>query len=220
MRPNVNGIGMTSQRTRARLVERLFEQGITDIRVLEVMRTTPRHLFLDEALAHRAYEDAALPIGFNQTLSQPYTVARMTELLLAGGGMKRVLEIGTGSGYQTAVLAQLVDEVYSIERIRPLQERARLRLRELKLHNITLRHGDGFEGWAAKAPFDGILTTAAPRAVPEQLVAQLRVGGRLVIPVGDDRKQQLSVVTRTEGGFEVREVEPARFVPLLSGMVR
>mgnify|MGYP002413698986 FL=1 len=220
MKPNVAGIGMTSQRTRARLVERLFEQGITDIRVLEVMRTTPRHLFLDEALAHRAYEDAALPIGFNQTLSQPYTVARMTELLLAGGGMKRVLEIGTGSGYQTAVLAQLVDEVYSIERIRPLQERARLRLRELKLHNITLRHGDGFEGWAAKGPCDGSLAPAAPRAVPEQLVAQLRVGGRLVIPVGDDRKQQLSVVTRTECGFEVREVEPARFVPLLSGMVR
>ena len=220
MRPNVNGIGMTSQRTRARLVERLFEQGITDIRVLEVMRTTPRHLFLDEALAHRAYEDASLPIGFNQTLSQPYTVARMTALLLAGAGMRRVLEVGTGSGYQTAVLAQLVEEVYSIERIRPLQERARLRLRELKLHNVTLRHGDGFEGWAAKAPFDGILTTAAPRAVPQELVEQLRVGGRLVIPVGDDRRQQLSVVTRTETGFEVREVEPARFVPLLSGMVR
>lgn len=220
MRPNVNGIGMTSQRTRARLVERLFEQGITDIRVLEVMRTTPRHLFLDEALAHRAYEDASLPIGFNQTLSQPYTVARMTALLLAGAGMRRVLEVGTGSGYQTAVLAQLVEEVYSIERIRPLQERARLRLRELKLHNVTLRHGDGFGGWAAKAPFDGILTTAAPRAVPQELVEQLRVGGRLVIPVGDDRKQQLSVVTRTETGFEVREVEPARFVPLLSGMVR
>ena len=141
----------------------------------------------------------------------------MTEVLLAGGGIRRVLEIGTGSGYQTAVLAQLVDEVYSVERIRDLLERARTRLRELKLRNITLRHADGFSGWAEKAPFDGILTTAAPLAVP---VAQLRVGGRLVIPVGKDDAQQLSVVTRTEDGFETRVVEPARFVPLLGGTVR
>jgi protein-L-isoaspartate(D-aspartate) O-methyltransferase len=217
---NHSGIGMTSQRTRARLVERLYEQGLSDVRVLEVMRTTPRHLFLDEALAHRAYEDASLPIGFNQTLSQPYTVARMTELLLAGGGMKRVLEIGTGSGYQTAVLAQLVEELYSVERILPLLERARSRLRDLKLRNVTTRHGDGFEGWEGKAPFDGILTTAAPRLVPEQLVQQLRIGGRLVIPIGGEQNQQLNVITRTENGFEQREVEPARFVPLLSGMVR
>ncbi len=217
---NRAGIGMTSQRTRARLVERLFEQGITDIRVLEVMRTTPRHLFVDEALAHRAYEDAALPIGFNQTLSQPYTVARMTELLLAGGRPANVLEIGTGSGYQTAVLAQLVGEVCSVERIRALQERARLRLRELKIYNVALRHGDGFAGWPSRAPFDGILTTAAPRSVPEELLRQLRVGGRLVIPIGDDRTQRLTVVTRTEDGHEVREVEPVRFVPLVSGTVR
>jgi protein-L-isoaspartate(D-aspartate) O-methyltransferase len=201
---------MTSQRTRARLIERLFEQGITDVRVLEVIRSTPRHLFVDEALSHRAYEDAALPIGYNQTLSQPYTVARMTELLLAGGRPRKVLEIGTGSGYQTAVLAPLVEELYSIERIRGLLEKARLRLRELGLQAVQLRHGDGFGGWADKGPFDGILTTAAPRAVPEELREQLAPGGRLVIPV----------VTRTGSGFETRVVEPVRFVPLLGGTVR
>jgi protein-L-isoaspartate(D-aspartate) O-methyltransferase len=211
---------MTSQRTRARLIERLFEQGITDVRVLEVMRTTPRHLFLDEALAHRAYEDASLPIGFNQTLSQPYTVARMTELLLAGGRPRRVLEVGTGSGYQTAVLAPLVEELYSVERIKGLLDKARLRLRELGMQAVHLRHGDGFGGWADKGPFDGILTTAAPLAVPEELRAQLAIGGRLVIPVGPDGEQQLQVVTRTEAGFDTRVIEPARFVPLLGGTVR
>jgi protein-L-isoaspartate(D-aspartate) O-methyltransferase len=214
------GIGMTSQRTRARLVERLFEQGITDVRVLEVIRTTPRHLFLDEALAHRAYEDASLPIGFNQTLSQPYTVARMTELLLAGGRPRRVLEIGTGSGYQTAVLAPLVDELYSIERVRGLLEKARARLRELQMHGVNLRHGDGFAGWADRAPFDAILTTAAPLAVPAELRAQLAIGGRLVIPVGPENAQQLHVVTRSAEGFDTRVIEPARFVPLLGGTVR
>ena len=214
------GIGMTSQRTRARLIERLFEQGITDVRVLEVIRTTPRHLFVDEALAQRAYEDASLPIGFNQTLSQPYIVARMTELLLAGGRPRRVLEIGTGSGYQTAVLAPLVDELYSIERIRGLLEKARLRLRELGFQGVNLRHGDGFGGWSDKGPFDGILTTAAPLAVPEELRAQLAPGGRLVIPVGPENAQQLHVVTRTEQGFDTRVIEPVRFVPLLGGTLR
>ncbi len=215
-----DGIGMTSQRTRTRMVERLAEQGIGSVRVLDVMRSMPRHLFVDEALAHRAYEDAALPIGFNQTLSQPYIVARMTELLLAGGRLESVLEIGTGSGYQTAVLAQLVGSVCSVERIRALQERARTRLRELNLYNVTLRHGDGFVGWHSRAPFDGILTTAAPRSIPEELVEQLRVGGRLVIPIGDERTQQLSVITRTETGYELREIEPVRFVPLLTGLLR
>lgn len=214
------GIGMTSQRTRARLVERLYEQGISDVRVLEVIRSTPRHLFLDEALAHRAYEDAALPIGFNQTLSQPYIVARMTELLLAGARPKRVLEIGTGSGYQTAVLAQLVDEVYSLERIRPLQEKARARLRELSLYNVQLRHADGLAGWPDKGPFDGILAAAAPLAIPEGLREQLAVGGRLVIPVGGDQAQELQLVTRTPEGFDTRVVEPVRFVPLLAGLQR
>lgn len=217
---NRDGIGMTSQRTRGRLIERLAEQGITDVRVLEVMRTTPRHLFVDEALAHRAYEDAALPIGFNQTLSQPYTVARMTELLLAGGRPANVLEIGTGSGYQTAVLAQLAGDVCSVERIRALQERARLRLRELRLYNVALRHGDGFSGWESRAPFDAILASAAPRGVPEKLVQQLRIGGRLVIPIGDGRTQYLTMVIRTEAGFETHEIEPVRFVPLVGGAVR
>jgi protein-L-isoaspartate(D-aspartate) O-methyltransferase len=214
------GIGMTSQRTRTRLMERLYEQGISDVRVLEVIRSTPRHLFLDEALAHRAYEDAALPIGFNQTLSQPYIVARMTELLLAGGRLRRVLEIGTGSGYQTAVLAGLVDELFSMERIRTLQEKARLRLRELAIHNVTLRHADGFKGWADKGPFDGIITTAAPLAIPRELCEQLAPGGRLVIPAGPEQSQHLHVVTRTDQGFDMRVVEPVRFVPLLGGTLR
>lgn len=214
------GIGMTSQRTRGRLIERLFEQGITDVRVLEAMRSTPRHLFVDEALAHRSYEDAALPIGFNQTLSQPYTVARMTELLLAGGRPRRVLEIGTGSGYQTAILAALVDEVFSVERIRSLQDKARARLRELGLHNVLLRHADGFQGWQDKGPFHGIITTAAPLAIPAELCAQLAPGGRLIIPVGPEQAQQLHVVTRLDQGFDTRVIEPVRFVPLVSGTVR
>ncbi len=214
------GIGMTSQRTRARLIERLYEQGIKDVRVLEVIRSTPRHLFLDEALAHRAYEDAALPIGFNQTLSQPYIVARMTELLLAGGRPRRVLEIGTGSGYQTAVLAALVGEVFSVERIRGLQDKAKGRLRELAIYNVSLRHADGFHGWADKGPFDGIITTAAPLAIPQELCEQLAPGGRLVIPAGPEQSQQLYVVTRLEQGFDTKAMEPVRFVPLLSGTVR
>jgi len=151
-RVDVNGIGMTSQRTRERLIQRLVEQGISNASVLEVVRDTPRHLFLDEAMAHRAYEDVALPIGFQQTLSQPYTVARMTELLLASGPRHRVLEIGTGSGYQTAILARLVDEVYSVERIRPLQQKARQRLRRLKLRNVHMNHADGGMGWAPPPP--------------------------------------------------------------------
>ncbi len=214
------GIGMTSQRTRARLIERLFEQGIKDVRVLEAIRSTPRHLFVDEALAHRAYEDAALPIGFNQTLSQPYMVARMTELLLAGGKPRRVLEIGTGSGYQTAILAALVEEVFSMERIRGLQDKARARLRELGLYNVSLRHADGFHGWADKGPFDGIITTAAPLAIPEELCAQLAPGGCLVIPAGPEQAQHLHVVTRHAQGFDTRTVEPVRFVPLLPGTIR
>lgn len=219
-RPDFAGIGMTSQRTRDRLVERLKEQGISSNRVLAIMRVTPRHLFLDEALSHRAYEDSALPIGYNQTLSQPYTVARMTELLLEGGDRKRVLEIGTGSGYQTAVLAQLVDQLYSVERIAPLLEKARRRLRELGFQKVHLRHADGGLGWTEKGPFDGILSAAAPAEVPQELLDQLRPGGRLVIPVGDSSGQALQVIDRTEDGFERRVVEPAKFVPLISGVVR
>ena len=217
---NLDGIGMTSQRTRDRLVERLLEQGIKNFSVLDVLRSTPRHIFLDEALAHRAYEDDALPIGFQQTLSQPYTVARMTELLLAAGPRKRVLEIGTGSGYQTTILAQLVESVYSVERIKPLQEKARQRLKTLKLRNVFLKHADGGFGWSDKGPFDGIISTAAPERVPGELIDQLAVGGRLVIPIGDNQAQDLVLVERTEEGINKTIVEPAFFVPLKSGIIR
>jgi len=219
-RVDLNGIGMTSQRTRERLIQRLSDQGITNMTVLDVLRTTPRHLFLDEAMAHRAYEDVALPIGFQQTLSQPYIVARMTELLLAAGPRQRVLEIGTGSGYQTAILAQLVDEVYSVERIRPLQQKARQRLRQLKLRNVHMNHADGGMGWEERGPFDGIMATAAPEQIPEELLRQLGMNGRLVIPVGGDAHQHLQVVTRTAEGYETEIVEAVRFVPLRPGTVR
>jgi len=218
-RVDLNGIGMTSQRTRERLIQRLSDQGISDMAVLDVLRTTPRHLFLDEAMAHRAYEDVALPIGFQQTLSQPYIVARMTELLLAAGPRQRVLEIGTGSGYQTAILAQLVDEVYSVERIKPLQQKARQRLRQLKLRNVHMIHADGGMGWEERGPFDGIMSTAAPEQIPEELLRQLAMDGRLVIPVGGDR-QHLQVVTRTTEGYETEIVEAVNFVPLRPGTVK
>ena len=216
---DIKGIGMTSQRTRERLIQRLREQGISDDTVLDVIRTTPRHLFLDEAMAHRAYEDVALPIGFQQTLSQPYIVARMTELLLAAGPRSRVLEIGTGSGYQTAVLAQLVEEVYSVDRIKPLQQKARQRMRQLKLRNVNMSHADGGMGWPERGPFDGIVTTAAPERIPEELLRQLAPGGRLVIPVGGDT-QHLQVIDRTAEGFSTEVVEPVYFVPLRPGTVR
>jgi protein-L-isoaspartate(D-aspartate) O-methyltransferase len=215
----LKGIGMTSQRTRERLIQRLVDQGIESMAVLDVIRTTPRHLFLDEAMAHRAYEDTALPIGHQQTLSQPYIVARMTELLLAAGPLKEVLEIGTGSGYQTAVLAQLVENVYSVERIRPLQFKAKQRLRQLKLYNVQTKHADGTMGWEDKGPFNGIISTAAPEEIPEELLRQLAAGGRLVIPVGRDT-QHLQVVTRTHEGYETEIVEAVRFVPLCSGTVK
>lgn len=218
-RIDLHGIGMTSQRTRERLIQRLVEQGINNTRVLDVMRTTPRHLFLDEAMAHRAYEDVALPIGFQQTLSQPYVVARMTELLLAGGPPTRVLEIGTGSGYQTAILAQLVDEVFSVERIKGLQQKARQRMRQLKLRNIHLHHADGGMGWEEYGPFDGIVVTAAPERIPEELLLQLAVGGRMVVPVGGD-VQHLQIVTRTNEGYETEIVEAVYFVPLRTGKER
>ncbi|WP_022957492.1 protein-L-isoaspartate(D-aspartate) O-methyltransferase [Spongiibacter tropicus] len=211
---------MTSQRTRDRLIERLRSQGINDSKVLDTIRATPRHIFLDEALSHRAYEDSALPIGFQQTLSQPYIVARMTELLLALGPRERVLEVGAGSGYQTAILAQLVDRVFSVERIRPLQEKARQRLRHLKLHNVHLRHADGGMGWPQRGPFDAILSAAAPEVVPQELLDQLAVGGRLVIPVGKQGQQQsLYVYDRHEDGFEEQCIEPVMFVPMVGGVV-
>lgn len=211
---------MTSQRTRDRLIERLTEQGITDKSVLNVIRGTPRHIFLDEALSHRAYEDSSLPIGFQQTLSRPYIVARMTELLMALGPRVRVLEVGTGSGYQTAILAQMVERVFSVERIRPLQEKARRRLRQLGLHNVHLRHADGGMGWQDRGPFDAILSAAAPEVVPAELLEQLAIGGRLVIPVGPVGKQQsLYVYDKTETGIEEQLIEPVLFVPMVTGVV-
>ena len=218
---DIAGIGMTSRRTRERLIQRLKDQGVGSVPVLDAIRQTPRHLFLDEALAHRAYEGTALPIGHNQTLSQPYIVARMTELLLAQGPLQRVLEVGTGSGYQTAILATLVERVYSVERIRPLQEKARQRLRRLSIHNVRLRHTDGGMGWPGESPFDGIIVTAAPEQVPQELLQQLSPeGGRLLIPVGSDSEQNLMLVTRKGEDFQRRILEPVRFVPLLSGVIR
>ena len=214
---DIAGIGMTSQRTRERLVARLLEQGISNIAVLDVMRNMPRHLFLDEAMAHRAYEDTALPIGYQQTLSQPYIVARMTELLVQGRKLGRVLEIGSGSGYQSAILSHLVDEVYALERIKPLLMAARKRMRQLKIRNVQMRHGDGYEGWASQGPFDGILSAAAPEQVPAELLQQLAPGGRLVMPVGG-RDQSLVVIEHTDSGFERRDIEAVRFVPLIPGI--
>jgi protein-L-isoaspartate(D-aspartate) O-methyltransferase len=210
---------MTSQRTRERLVARLREAGVADSRVLDAMLKTPRHLFVDEALASRAYEDTALPIGFGQTISQPYSVARMTEVLLAGTKLKRVLEIGTGSGYQTAILAQLVERVYTVERILGLTQKARARLRELKFTNIRFKHDDGVIGWPEHGPFDGIIVTAAPREIPESLMQQLSPEGRMVIPAGDEGKQVLHVITRTPDGFQRQELHSVQFVPFLNGVV-
>lgn len=215
---DIAGIGMTSQRTRDRMVARLREQGIVDERVLATMATVPRHLFVDEAMATRAYEDASLPIGEAQTISQPIVVARMTEILLSSNKMNHVLEVGTGSGYQAAVLSRLVDTVYSVERIHSLLLRARNRFRALGYRNITTRHSDGAWGWAGRAPYDGIILTAAPVSVPESLKEQLAVGGMLVAPVGQrSGGQTLTVITRTPVGFQTEALDAVNFVPFLSG---
>jgi len=213
----LQGIGMTSDRTRARMVDRLVKQGISDEKVLEVMGAIPRHIFVDEALASRSYEDTALPIGHNQTISQPYIVAQMTELLLENGPLSKVLEIGTGCGYQTAILASLVDKVYTVERIAPLLKKAKNHLWDLKLKNIIYQHSDGGWGWPEQAPFDGILVAAAPAEIPETLLQQMAVGGVMLIPVGGKNLQQLYKVTRTESGYENEILEPVSFVPFLSG---
>jgi protein-L-isoaspartate(D-aspartate) O-methyltransferase len=213
----LSGIGMTSARTRDRLVQRLREQGIASLAVLDRIRNVPRHIFVDEALGSRAYEDTALPIGFGQTISQPYIVARMTEALLQGGPLTKVLEVGTGCGYQTAVLAPLVERVFTIERIEPLLERAKERLKELGVRNVRFRHGDGSVGWKSQAPFDGILVAAAPLVVPEALLKQLQVGGRLLVPVGPEGEQELVRFTRREQRIERESLGPVAFVPLLGG---
>jgi protein-L-isoaspartate(D-aspartate) O-methyltransferase len=214
----LSGIGMTSARTRERLVLRLQEQGIVDQRILDRIRSVPRHLFMDEALASRAYEDTALPIGFSQTISQPFVVARMTEALLAAADVQKILEIGTGCGYQTAVLSPLVKEIYTIERIASLLGRARRTLRELRIRNVNFRHADGNAGWAARAPFDGILLTAAPHSVPPALFEQLKVGGRLIAPVGPEGRQELFLYTKAETRIDRKSLGSVSFVPLVSGL--
>ncbi|WP_367025229.1 protein-L-isoaspartate(D-aspartate) O-methyltransferase [Methylococcus sp. ANG] len=219
MNVRLRGIGMTSPRTRERMVNRLRELGIRHAKVLAAMGSVPRHIFVEEAFASRAYEDMALPIGFGQTISRPYTVARMTELLVEAGPLRRVLEVGTGSGYQTAVLAQLVGTVYSVERIQALQERAIRSLADLNLRNVRLKHGDGQQGWRESGPFDGIIVTAAPTRLPDALLDQLNPGGVLVAPVGADREQTLERIVRTDSGYDARSMEPAVFVPLLAGTV-
>lgn len=216
----ISGIGMTSQRTRDRLAERLRVHGIYDERVLSTMASVPRHLFVDEAIAHRAYEDTALPIGYGQTISQPYVVALMTQAILAGGQPGRVLEVGTGSGYQAAVLSRLVDEVFTVERIGDLLGLARERFAALGYDNVQAQHADGGWGWPEHGPYDGILVAAAPEEIPHSLCDQLAVGGRMVIPVGGQRDAQtLTLVTRHAGGFESEVVELVRFVPFLGGRV-
>jgi protein-L-isoaspartate(D-aspartate) O-methyltransferase len=210
---------MTSARTRDRLVQRLREQGIRNPEVLERVRTVPRHIFVDEALASRAYEDTALPIGFGQTISQPYIVARMTEALLEGGPLRNVLEIGTGCGYQTAVLSALVVKLYTIERVEPLLGRAKERAKELGLKNLRFRHGDGSLGWPAYAPFDGILVAAAPLRVPEALLEQLAIGGRLIMPIGPEGRQELTRFIRREQKIDRQTLGPVAFVPLVGGAV-
>jgi protein-L-isoaspartate(D-aspartate) O-methyltransferase len=218
---DIQGIGMTSQRTRDRLVDRLREKGIKNERVLEVIRTTPRHIFVDEAMAHRAYEDNALPIGHGQTISQPYTVARMTEVLLEAGIPDVVLEVGTGSGYQSAILSRLVPKVYTVERISALLQKARDAHRKLGLLNVYSKHSDGSWGWEPNAPYAAIMVTAAPESVPPSLLQQLAVGGRMVIPVGTiGGMQELKLFTRNAEGIEETTLEFARFVPLLDGAVR
>ncbi len=213
-----SGIGMTSQRTRMRMVERLRGEGIRDEVILAAMGEVPRHIFVDEALASRAYEDIALPLGFGQTISSPYTVARMLELLRSGSTPGKVLEIGTGCGYQAAVLSRLAREVYSMERLAPLLTKARRHLRDARAHNVRVRIADGQHGWPEHAPYDGIVVAAATTHVPQALLDQLAVGGKIIIPLTRQAKQSLHVIERTAQGYVDRKVEDALFVPLLPGL--
>lgn len=210
---------MTSQRTRMRMIERLRNQGIADEVVLSVMGTIPRHLFIEEALASRAYEDVSLPINYGQTISSPWIVARMSELLRANIHMDKVLEIGTGCGYQTAILAQLAQQVYSIERIGPLLTRTRIRLHKLHIRNINLKHADGLRGLPEAGPFDGIIMTAVTTHIPQDLLEQLVVGGRMVFPEGS-QKQNLCVIERNVQGYTKTTLEEVNFVPILSGIIK
>jgi len=205
-----------SKRSGELLAQKLQAEGIVNPQVLQAIANSPRHIFIPEILAHKAYDNTALPIGQGQTISQPYIVAKMSELLLADGRPNNILEIGTGSGYQTSILAQLTDRVFSVERIKSLQFQAKRCLRAMDLHNISMKHGDGWQGWASKAPFDAIIVTAAAASVPEALLAQLKDGGRLVIPVGE-QTQILKIITRIGEQFSEQQVEAVRFVPLVPG---
>lgn len=218
LRAENRGIGMTSQGTRDRLVQTLRKEGIKDERVLKAITQVPRHQFVDEALSSRAYENTALPIGQSQTISQPWIVARMTEALLDGGKLEKVLEVGTGSGYQAAVLAHLVPNVFTVERIDELLKLARRRFHALRLNNIYLRYADGHLGWSSQAPFDGIMVTAAGRSVPKELLEQLGDGGLLVMPIEKGGQQRLIKVRRSDDGFEESDLGAVVFVPLLSGL--
>jgi protein-L-isoaspartate(D-aspartate) O-methyltransferase len=218
---NISGIGMTSARTRTRLVERLRAEGIKNEELLKIIELTPRHLFIDEGLSHRAYEDTALPIGMGQTISQPYIVARMTEMLMETGSMNKVLEIGTGCGYQTSILAKVSKTVFTVERIRALHMQARKTLTGIGQHNIQYLFADGFNGWHQYAPFDGIIVTAAPPEIPEKLMSQLADGGRMMIPVGStESSQDLMMVQRKGTQFDTTFIEKVKFVPLVSGVSR
>ncbi len=218
LRMENRGIGMTSPGTRDRLVRRLREDGINDERVLKAITQVPRHEFVDEALSSRAYEDTALPIGQSQTISQPWIVARMTEALLNGVNPGKVLEVGTGSGYQAAILAHLVPKVFTVERIDKLLKQARRRFHSLGLNNIYVRYADGHLGWPSQAPFDGIIVTAAAQSVPQELLEQLCVGGVLVIPIEKNGQQRLLAVQRNEEGFDESDLGGVVFVPMLSGL--
>lgn len=217
MRRELSGIGMTSQRTRARMIERLRENGIRDERVLAAMAAVPRHIFVEEALASRAYEDTALPIGMKQTISQPFIVARMIELLVVDRGLGKTLEVGAGCGYQTAVLAQLAREVYAVERIAQLLDKARANLRHLRLPNVRLKHADGNLGLADAAPFDTIILAAAAGHVPQPLLEQLAIGGRMILPLGG-AEQALCLIERSSRGYSETRLDAVRFVPLVAGV--
>ena len=209
-------IGGKSRRSGELLAQKLQNEGISNAAVLQAIAQSPRHIFVPEILAHKAYDNTALPIGQGQTISQPYIVAKMSELLLADGRPKNILEIGTGSGYQTSILAQLTDKVFSVERIKALQWQAKRCLRAMDLHNVSMKHGDGWQGWQSKGPFEAIIVTAAPASVPPALLSQLADGGRLIIPVGE-QTQILKIITRDGDTFNEQQVEAVRFVPLVPG---